>query len=355
MVAASLPRRRLARLLALTPLLPAAWGGWLIPLPALAAAAPHQARRLLMGTWVDIAVADGAQPGVAEAVAAAYDEMSRLAALMSRFEPDSQLAEINNAAGREPVVVALEMMQVLQSAQRLSARTGGAFDITVGRLTPGPGGLNEGDIPDDAAVKMALRHVRPQRLKLDSRRHTAYVDDPLTRLDLGGIAKLPILQTGLDVLTSRGIGGAMINGGGDVLASARPDGRPWRIGVRDPAQPAQLLALLPLHAGVVASSGDYERYVMHEGRRYHHIIDPATGRPTRGVRGVTLVAERVADVNGLGTAAMVAGPLRGPALLQRCGVSQALLVGSDGRVWLSATLARRLQPPPGQDRIRGLG
>lgn len=354
MTTAALPRRRVAHLLALTPLLPAALGGWLIPLPTLAAAPPHQARRLLMGTWVDITVADGTRPGVAEAVAAACDEMSRVAALMSRFAPDSQLAAINHAAGREPVAVAPEVMQVLRSAQQLAARTGGAFDITIGRLTPGPGGFDEGDIPDDVAVNMALRHVQPQHLKLDVRRHTAYVDDPLTCLDLGGVAKLPILQIGLDVLTSRGIGGVMINGGGDVLASARPDGRPWRIGVRDPARPTQLLALLPLPAGVVASSGDYERYVMHEGRRYHHIIDPATGRPTRGVRGVTLVAERVADVNGLGTAAMVAGPLRGPALLQRCGVTQALMVGSDERVWLSPALARRLHPPPGEHRIRGL-
>lgn len=354
MATALLQRRRVAHLLALTPLLSAALGGLLIPLPTLAASAPHQARRLLMGTWVDITVADGARPGVAEAVAAAYDEISRVAALMSRFDPDSQLAAINHAAGREPVAVAPELMRVLRSAQQLSARTGGAFDITIGRLTPGPGGFNAGDIPDDVAVNTALRHVQPQRLKLDLRRHTAYVDDALTCLDLGGVAKLPILQLGLNVLTSRGIGGVMVNGGGDVLASARPDGRPWRIGVRDPAQPAQLLAVLPLHAGVVASSGDYERYVMHEGRRYHHIIDPATGRPTRGVRGVTLVAERVHDVNGLGTAAMVAGPVLGPALLQRCGVTQALMVSGDGQVWLSPALSRRLRPPPGQDRIRGV-
>lgn len=354
MPTAPMQRRRVASLLALTPLLPVTFGGWLVPLPLLAATAPHQARRLLMGTWVDVIVADGMRPGVAEAVVAAYDEMSRLAAMMSRFEPDSQLAALNNAAGHQRVAVAPEMMHVLRSAQRLSACTGGAFDVTVGRLTPGPGGFDEADILDDAAVNLALRHVKPQRLKLDIRQQTAYIDDPLTRLDLGGIAKLPILQAGLDVLTARGIGGVMINGGGDVLTSERPDGRSWRIGVRDPAFPAQLLAVLPLRAGVVASSGDYERYVMHEGRRYHHIIDPATGRPTRGVHGVTLVAERVAEVNGLGTAAMVAGPSQGPALLRRCGVTQALLVRADGQVWLSAALARRLQPPPSQDRIRGV-
>ena len=83
---------------------------------------------------------------------------------------------------------------------------------------------------------------------------------------------------------------------------------------------------------------------MHEGRRYHHVIDPATGRPTRGIHGVTLVARRAADVNGLGAAAMVAGPARAAALLGRCGVDQALFVREDGGAWVSAALARRIEP-----------
>lgn len=102
--------------------------------------------------------------------------------------------------------------------------------------------------------------------------------------------------------------------------------------------------MVPLREGIVASSGDYERYVMHEGRRYHHIIDPATGRPTRGIHGVTLVAARVEEVNGIGAAAMVAGPQRVTALLDRCGIDQALVVRADGDAWISPALASRLGP-----------
>jgi thiamine biosynthesis lipoprotein len=214
--------------------------------------------------------------------------------------------------------------------------------------------VETGRVPDDDAVREALRHVRTGGLTIDARRSTARIGSPLVQIDLGGVAKLPILSVGLATLSAHGIRGAMVNGGGDVLASARVDGRPWRIGVRDPAARDTLLAVLPLHAGVVASSGDYERYVMHAGRPYHHVVDPATGRPSRDVRGVTLVADSVARVNGLGTAAMVAGLREGPALLARCGVREAVMVGADGRTWISPALARRLVPPPGRDRIRGL-
>ena len=326
-------RRNVARALAVAPLL---------PLPVLAAtAAPLNVRRPLMGTWIDITIADGEQPGARRAVADAFTEMQRLARLMSRFDPDSRLGMLNRAAGRHAVPVPPEMMAVLQQARSVHLRTSGAFDATVGGLAPvAPAGIV---VPDDAALRIALTHVGTRHLRLDARRHTAWLDDPITQLDLGGIAKLPILEAGLQALGANGVRGAMVNGGGDVLVSARADGRAWRIGVRDPRAPDRLLAVVPLREGVVASSGDYERFVMHEGRRYHHVIDPATGRPTRGIRGVTLVGARAADVNGLGTAAMVAGPSGAAALLARCGVERALFVREDGGVWVSPALARGLE------------
>lgn len=327
----------------------------LLPLPVLATETPLRARRLLMGTWVDVTVADSGARGVQGAVAEAFAEMARLAGLMSRFDPRSRVSMLNRAAGRSAVAVPPEVMAVLQQAVAVHARTSGAFDATVGRLTPGADGSARLHPPSADAVRSALAHVGTRHLRLDPARGLARLDDPMTQLDLGGIAKLPILDAGMAVLRANGVRGAMLNGGGDVIASARADGRAWRIGVRDAAAPDRLLAVVPLEAGVVASSGDYERFVMHEGRRYHHVIDPATGRPTRGVHGVTLVADDVAEVNGLGAAAMVAGPRDAPALLADCGVRCALIVDQDGAVRIAPALARRLEAPPGIDRIRGTG
>lgn len=349
----SLGRRWFARALGAAALMPVA-AAWISPPAARADEGAVRACRMLMGTWVHLVVADGRQPGVEAAMAAAFAEMARLEGLMSRYAPGSVVSALNRTAGRGAIAVPPEMNRVLLDAQALAARTEGRFDITIGRLTQGPGGIETGRVPDDAAVRQALRHARAGGVVVDVVTGAARIEDPFVQIDLGGVAKLPILAEGLAMLSSHGIRGAMMNGGGDVLASARADGHPWRIGVRDPAKPDALLAVLPLHAGVVVSSGDYERFVMHAGRPYHHVIDPTTGRPSRDVHGVTLVADSVARVNGLGAAAMVAGLREGPALLARCGVREALMVGTDGRTWISPALVSRLVPPPGRDRIRGL-
>ena len=118
------------------------------------------------------------------------------------------------------------------------------------------------------------------------------------RIDLGGIAKLYIIEAGAKALERQGVARALVNGGGDVACFGA---MPWRIAVRDPRAPDTLIGVLSIERGIVASSGDYERYFERDGRRYHHILDPRTGYPSTGVRGVTLVSERLDVVSqGLG-------------------------------------------------------
>lgn len=335
----------------------AAAAGPLLLLPVNASAsAPRTVRgRALLGTWVTIDLAEPEHPHAESALAAAFAQMQRLERLLSHHDPRSGLSALNRAAGQGPQPVAPELLAMLQLAQQAAQRTAGRFDATVGRLTRGVDGIGDGELPSDERVRDARAHIGHARLRLDATTQQAWITDRATRIDLGGVAKLPILQAGLEVLREHGLRGVLVNGGGDVLATARPDGRDWRIGIRDPAAPDELLAVLPLRAGVVASSGDYERFVELAGRRYHHIVDPHTGRPSRGLHGVTLVAPAVPAVNALGTAAMVAGPAQAGELLARCGVTQALLVGEDTRVQCTPELARRLQPASGRVAVRGLG
>lgn len=325
-----------------------------LPVRAAAGAAPAARGRPLLGTWVTLDLAEPEHPAAALAIDAAFDAMQRLERVLSHHDPRSALSALNRAAGQGPQPVAPELLHMLQLAQQAARRTAGRFDPTVGRLTRGVDGLADGEWPSDPQVSEARAHIGHARLRLDAARQQAWLTDGATRIDLGGVAKLPILQAGLEVLRSYGLRGVLVNGGGDVLATPRADGRDWRIGLRDPAAPDELLAVLPLRAGVVASSGDYERFVERDGRRYHHIVDPLTGRPSRGLHGVTLVAPTVQAVNALGAAAMVAGPAQAGLLLERCGVMQALLVGEDTRVQCTPELARHLQPAPGRVAVRGL-
>ena len=161
-------------------------------------------------------------------------------------------------------------------------------------------------------------------------------------MDLGGIAKLPILQAGLRKLKNRGVVNAMINGGGDVLVTGQLHGRPWRVGLRDPRQPSQLLGVVALSEGFVAASGDYERFMVQGGKRLHHILDPKTGYPSTGPHGVTLISEQLEPINGLGTALMVAGAQAGRTRVANTPGVDALIVDADNSLWLSPGMAQRL-------------
>lgn len=294
----------------------------------------RRARRILMGTQVAI-VAQGAHPAETDfAIEAAFREMARLERLMTRYRDDSQVAMLQRAAGRHPVEVAPEVMAVLQQAHQVSMLSAGAFDITVGAYAGWD--FNAGSAAMPSAPQLEQQHalVDYRDVELDVADQRAYLRRPGVRIDLGGIAKLPILKAGADVLRQHGITDAMIDGGGDVLTIGQLQGRPWRVGVRDPLNPGTLLGTLEMNTGVVASSGDYERFFMHAGRRYHHILDPRTGYPSDGVHGVTLTSASATGLSGLGAAIMVMGASKGKQLLAASSI-EGLIAGADGQLWMS--------------------
>ena len=335
--AAELSRRQFALALPLLGALP--WTAQARP-----ASQVQRASQVLMGTRVDI-VTDAADAALAQAaLQKSFTEMQRLEALLSRYRADSVVSRISAAAGRQAVPIPPEVMAVLQQAQQVFRTSGGAFDPTVGALDGWHFEPGQHAIPSAAAIQAALRHVDGQGLQLDTRAGTAYLAQPGMALDLGGIAKLPILAAGLRVLQHEGVENALLNGGGDVLTAGRLQGRPWRVGVRDPRAPAQLLGAIAIEGrAVVASSGDYERGFVRGGRRLHHVLDPHTGWPTTGVHGVALFARDVEAVNGWGTALMVQGAAAVPAWSARHPGVAVLAAGGDGTLWQSREMAALLQ------------
>ncbi len=330
-------RRRMVMAL---PLLGAA--AWM-PVFAAAPVATERSQRGLMGTQVDMVVHGPDARQLVAGMALAWQEMERQVSLMSRYRADSTVSVIGREAGRRAVAVEPEVMAVLRAAQDLAARTDGAFDATVGSLKAWHFEGGRQTLPSAAEIAAQCRLVGYRGLVLDERAGTAFLQRRGMALDLGGIAKLPILEAGMRVLRERGIEHAILNGGGDVLVAGRLHGRAWRVGVRDPRAPQQLLGVLSLEGqAIVASSGDYERFFMSQGERQHHILNPATGLPTRGPRGVTLLAKDVASVNGLGAAMMVLGNKGAQSMLKDRPQVQALMVGRDHQVWQTPGMASLL-------------
>lgn len=287
--------------------------------------------RALMGTVVEIELRAVPPARAGAAFDAAYTEMGRVARMMNHYDAASVVSEINRCAGSCAVAAPTELLNVLRMAQTLSQRSAGAFDITIGALQAWRFSGDAPRIPDAAVVAAQRRLVDYRDLTIDGNR--VRLRRRGMRIDLGGIAKLYILDAGLRVLRAHGITRALINGGGDIAAMGG-DAQPWRIGIREPRADA-LAGFIELAAGYVASSGDYERFFLHGGRRYHHILDPRTGYPTTDLQHVSVVGRELAAVNGLSATLMVLGPVRAQALVGNMSGVSAYFVDANDRRWAS--------------------
>ncbi len=298
--------------------------------------------RPLMGTLVSMTVEGPRRDVLEQGVNDAYREMSRLSDMMNHYNPDSVVSRINRQAGVQPVTVPRELMEVLAMARRVSERSEGAFDITVGSLKVWRFNPEDPAMPSPDEIRHALPLVNFRHVILNEKNRTVLLRQHGMRIDLGGIAKLYILDAGMQVLKQRGITHAMINGGGDVAVMGSHQGRPWRIGIRHPRRGDVLLGTVELTQGWVVTSGDYERYFFRDGKRYHHILDPRTGYPTEGPQQVTLVADDIELVNGYSLAIMVRGVEWGRALTTQTPGLSGLIVSHDGELWTS----------PGMEKFR---
>lgn len=283
------------------------------------------------------------------AAAAAFDEVfrefDRLEGLMSVWRRGSDVERLNQAAGRNPVPVATELREVLRAAHQVSEWTEGKFDVTFGVLS----GLWKFDhdqdnrLPDPREVQRRLSFVNYRDVELDEQAGTAFLERAGMRVHLGGIGKGYAIDRAVAVLASRGVRDFIVQSGGDVYAGGRRGDRPWRLGIRDPRGPAdRSFATLDLTNATFSTSGDYERFFIRDGVRYHHILDPDRGEPARGCHSVTIVTDRAVIADALSTGVFILGPTAGMALIERLPNVEGVIVTDANEVLASSGLRDRL-------------
>jgi thiamine biosynthesis lipoprotein len=308
-----------------------------------------EAQRELMGTEFRVSVAGMEQSRARAAISAALDEVARVEAALSPYRDDSEVSRINEGAGVEPVQVTLETLELLERAREVSELSGGAFDVTFAALSPVWRSLREDPprLPDDEAINAARSLVGWQRLVLDRERSTAFLPQRGMRIDLGGIGKGHGVDRASAVLVEHGAENFIVGGGGDLQVRGRKRSGPWLLGIQHPRLRGQLMGDLdPPEGGALVTSGDYERFVEVGGVRYHHIIDPRTGRPVRGTSAVTLLAPNATLADGLSTAVFVMGPEAGMALVERTAGVEAIIVSESLEVAISSGLRGRVRLDP---------
>jgi thiamine biosynthesis lipoprotein len=291
-----------------------------------------QRTETIMGTQVTITVVAGSFGEAEAAIDAGMAELRRLDAMMSLYKDDSEITQVNRAAGKYPVRVSPEMIEVVDAAAEVSRLSGGVFDVTVGPLMVlWQMRLKEGTIPSNREISKVLSLVDYRNVLSDKKASTLFLKRPGMILDLGGM-KGYMADRVAALLKKRGISNAVVAVAGDIwVLGHREDGSPWRIGVQHPRDKDRVLAVLELSDKYISTSGDYERFVIREKKRYHHIVDPRTGRPSQGVISATLVGDKGAFVDPLTKILFILGPEKGLPIVTRFG-TEAILVDESGRV-----------------------
>ena len=275
----------------------------------------------VMGTIADLMVVDVDERRANDAIDTAIRELQWVDATMSHFSTASDVGRANLSAAAEAVPVSDATAVVLDASLRWAEASAGRFDPCLGRATA-LWRVDDRLEPPAAREIAALPGMGTYRnLELDRRagRHVVRFRSERLALDLGGIAKGYGVDRAVGALREAGVANALVNAGGDLYALGRSDdGNPWKVGVRNPHDPARLAVTLEMSDRGVATSGDYFQYFDHDGRRYHHLLDPATGEPRRSRHhSVTVAAATCMIADAAATSVFGLDPDASQALLER--------------------------------------
>ena len=295
------------------------------------------------------------EAAVRAALGRAYQEILRLEGLMTTWREDSEVSRINAAAGKEAVAVSDETFEVIAKSLWIAKLSEGTFDITFASM----GDLWKFDedkvmaIPPAAAIEKARKKIDYRKVEVDAAKKTVKLTSPDTRINLGGIAKGYAIDKAAAVLREAGLTAFFAQAGGDLYVEGnKPDGTPFRVGVRDPRGPGEtFFALLPVEDHAFSTAGDYERAFVKDGKRYHHIIDPRTGYPATESRSVTVWAKDAFTADAIDDAVFILGPVKGMALVEAIEDCGAVIVDKHNGLHVSRRLEALLKvlrdPTPG--------
>jgi FAD:protein FMN transferase len=292
----------------------------------------------IMGTRivVELWATDKAQGDAA--IEAVLAEMRRVDEAMSTYKPTSELSIVNAQAAQKPIKISAELFDLLSTALEYSRITDGAFDITyasVGYMYD----FRKHVHPDEKQIAAALPGINYRHVELDNKNSTVHFPRAGVRIDLGGIGKGHAVDRGIAILQARGVGHALVTAGGDSRIIGDRFGQPWVVGIRHPDRKDEVIARIPLEDAALSTSGDYERYFDENGVRYHHIIDPKTGRSASKVRSATIIGPTATRTDGLSKTAFVLGPEKAIEIYNRLEDIDAVLVTPEGKVLYTKGLA----------------
>jgi len=269
-------------------------------------------------------------------------EMHRIDKAMSPYKKTSELSLVNNKASVESVVITRELFELLAESRKISEMSDGAFDITYASVGY-QYDFRQKQKPNQVSINNALKAIDYRAVILDRKKSTVRFRHSDVKIDLGGIAKGYAVQRCLELLKATGIKHALVSAGGDTGLLGDRRGRPWYVGIKHPRAEDKTAVQLPLSNESISTSGDYERFFIEEGVRYHHIINPKTGDSARKVVSVSIIGKDATVVDALSTTVFVKGLQAGMAFIDQLPEYEAIIIDNKQTLHVSQGLQSQNQ------------
>jgi thiamine biosynthesis lipoprotein len=292
----------------------------------------------LMGNHFELSVVAGDEKWAEERIEAGVEEIRRIERLLTTYSEDSETSLINAHAGLSPIAVSAETFGLIERSIRISRLTQGAFDITYGSVDKQLWNFDTSlqRLPDAKTAKKMVRLIDYRKIVLDPAKHTVLLKEKGMRIGFGGIGKGYAAEKAKALMQTMGAGSGVVNASGDLTAwGYQPGGEPWTIGIVNPNAAEQIFSYLNVTDMAVATSGNYEKYILVDGKKYSHTINPRTGLPVTGIKSVTILCPNAEIADAMATPVMIMGIRAGLDLVNQIQHIEAVLIDDEDVVYTS--------------------
>lgn len=292
----------------------------------------------LMGNRFEISVVADEELWAKECIDEAIEEIRRMEKLLTTYDESSETNLINRNAGIEPVKVSKEIFDLIERSKKISHITQGSFDITYGSIDKKLWNFDQSmtSLPDPETAQQSVRLINYKNVILDEEKRTVFLKEKGMRIGFGGIGKGYAADMAKILLIQKGIKSGIVNAAGDLTAwGCHPNGKPWTIGIADPQGAQHSFSHLEITNTSIATSGNYEKFVMIDGKRYSHTINPKTGLPVSGIKSVTIISPNAEIADAMATPVMVMGIKTGLNLINQIKGLACIIVDDNDTVYTS--------------------
>lgn len=304
----------------------------------------YKRSQMLMGTIVEITAISADEDKANLAITAGFKEIKRLEEMMSTYIEESEVSKANKGSGIEWVKIDPELVDVIKTSLKVSELTGGGFNISIGPAIKLWKAGEENHIPSEDELEKIKSIIDFKEISLDEGKGMLFLKKAGMKIDLGGIAKGYAADRAEKIIKDAGINDGIIAVAGDLkVFGKRPDKKPWKIGIRHPRKEGVILAEVELENEAISTSGDYERFFIKDGVRYHHILDPITLQPAKECQSVTIITRYGITADALATGVFVMGVEKGMELIENLPDVEGAIVDKEGKVHLSSGLKGRIR------------